>query len=203
MELWSKELLIKSSPYKKGEVLFESATAGTYSVDLAVSGKYEVYVIGGGSGGATRVSSSRVYLTGGGSGSGFIGVVKLTKGSHSITVGAGGDSMYTQATGTTTKAGGDSCISDLITAYGGKATSIGSDGIGGDVPNITVSVISTTLNVAGNNGSSDSSSDDSTEYITIAGGESVYNGYGAGGTTGSGSPRKGTAGYIKIIYIGG
>lgn len=195
--------MIESGPYKKGEVLFESAVAGTYSVDLAANGKYEVYVIGAGGGGATafKENSDYVELTGGGAGAGFIGVVRLSKGTHSITVGAGGADMYGYKS--TTYAGGNSSISDSVVAYGAKSVSCGTVGKGGDVPTVNVAVISATLNVAGNDGENGFVIGDFTEYTTIHGGESVYGGYGAGGSTGSGSPRDGIDGYVKIVYIGG
>ena len=203
MDLWSKKVLIKSSPYTIGEVLFESAIAGTYSVDLAANGNYEVYVIGGGAGGATTLNqnSSLIELTGGGSGSGFVGVVKLLQGTHIINIGEGGKAM--QGYRSTNYAGGNSSISDNVITYGGKSVATGTVGKGGDLPTVNVTIVSTTLNVTGNNGENDVTFEDYTEYTTIHGGESVYGGYGAGGNTGSGSPQDGIDGYVKIIYVGG
>lgn len=71
---------------------------------------------------------------------------------------------------------------------------------GGAAPNVTASIISTTLNKAGNGGSHKSGSLSS---ASAAGGASVYNGYGAGGSgsapTGS---HPGSSGYVKIVYKG-
>ena len=65
MELWSKNLLLKSCPYKKDQVIFESSTQGTYNVEILGKGKYEVYCIGGG----YFWKGSRAYSkAGGGSG---------------------------------------------------------------------------------------------------------------------------------------
>ena len=198
MELWSKKLLSFTSPYKKGELIFEQSTAGTYSVDLAANGKYEVYVIGGGAGSGYR-SSDYKYYTGGGSGAGFIGVVELTKGSYSITVGAGGKIAKNT---TKTNAGGSSIISNAVEAYGGKSVNIGDDGTGGSKPTVTVPIISTTLNTAGKAGRSDQHTLDSTYYVTVYCGASVYESYGKGGEIVSEQQYAGKAGYVKIVYIG-
>lgn len=199
MDLWSKRLLIKSSPYKAGELIFESSTAGSYTVDLKATGNYEVYVIGGGAGSGTKISDYKWY-TGGGSGAGFIGVVKLTKGSYSIQVGAGGKIAKLADT---TFAGGSSKISDAIEAYGGKSVTVGEAGTGGSKPTVNVPIISTTLNTAGKNGKQGQYYLDSTYYVTVYCGASVYKGYGKGGQIDSEVLNAGKAGYVKIVYMGG
>lgn len=199
------DVVLEECAYVTDQVVFESATAGTYDVELLENGNYEVYCIAGGSGGAYvqhRTSSLRTVKAsaGGGSGSGFIGVVLLEKSTYNIKVGEGGAATYTKdsssLTGTT---GGNSYINDLIVTYGGGAASVrgnSSDnrsGAGGSAPAVNVEIVSTTLNASGKSGSKDDSS-----VTDVAGGASVYEGYGAGGSAKS----NGTSGYVKIVWKG-
>lgn len=203
-------ITLNSSVYEDGQVIFESATAGTYEVEIAQDGNYEVYCIGGGGGGAhdgkkgsgvggsgKRVSSS------GGSGSGFIGVVSLLAGSYNISIGSAGEKIKGNSPVRGTD-GGDSYIDTLIIAYGGKggyvpsvSTNAGTPGAGGAIPSVTVETTVVTLNTQGNTGSTRYATG-GTSNLNLAGGASVYNGYGAGGT----SAGNGTAGYVKIVWKG-
>ena len=62
-------------------------------------------------------------------------------------------------------------------------------------PDISVDIISTTLNSPGNSGSSGTGSKGSRA------GASLYNGYGAGAGLANGGAAGG-AGYVKITYVG-
>lgn len=178
-------------PYDIDEVVFESSTAGTYSVDLAANGKYEVICIGGGGGGIN--SATRC---GGGSGSGFDCVFQLSKGSYTIVVGKGGNTVD-QRRGNG-EAGGNSRFGNSYgyRGYGGRFSTIQdyNGGAGGDIPLISYTVVSTIFNKKGNNGS--------TGKHSASGGPSVYDntttGYGAGGS----NVINGYAGYVKVIYKG-
>lgn len=196
LEFWSKQLLLsaKSDPYKPETVLFESATPGTYSLNLAGDGVYELYCIAGGGGGSSRNSGGSVYInSGGGSGSGFIGTMQLSKGIYSITIGAGGNGGDTYGGG-----GGNSAIGNTIVSYGGgggNATGLsGSGGSGGAIPSVNVAAISIALHTGGNNGGSGRGS------TAAGGGSSVYGGWGAGGMANKSNRAAGTAGYVKVIY---
>lgn len=94
--------------------------------------------------------------------------------------------------------GGSSALGNIVKTFGGSGS--GNYPAGGAAPNVTASIISTTLNKAGNGGSHKSGSLSS---ASAAGGASVYNGYGAGGSgsapTGS---HPGSSGYVKIVYKG-
>lgn len=161
-------LVYQSSKYDIDEVVYESSTAGTVSFDLLETGKYEVYCIAGGGGYVT----SHYFDTGGGSGSGFIGVIQMTKGTLSLR--CGGEAYRNEY-------GGNSTIGDYVTSYGGSP-----GGSGGANPSITATIISTTLNTAGNAGTID------------YGGAAVYQSYGKGADANSYS----SAGYIKLIFKG-
>lgn len=199
-------ITLNSSVYEDDQVVFENATAGAYEVEIAQDGNYEVYCIGGGGGGAFTSSTSGLGSNsnaGGGSGSGFIGVVKLLKNIYSVTVGVGG--TLTKATGNKASrgsAGGNSSIGDSVIVYGGSG-GYNSDskhptgGAGGAEPLINVELVEETLNISGNTGSK-STSTGNTSNKNIAGGASVYEGYGKGGTSNS----NGTAGYVKIVWKG-
>lgn len=161
-------LLYTSLAYPLDTVLFESSTPGTSTVELE-KGIYEVYCIGGGGEGAVDQVTNK---KGGGSGAGYIGVVSLEKGSYIVTIGNG--------------QGGNSSISNVVTAYGGESSHHFVEGKGGAMPTITATEISYTLKTAGNGGNS------------LRGGASVYNGYGKGGDAGD----WGNSGYVKIVYKG-
>lgn len=206
LSLWSKKAAgNNSSPYEKEQVIFESAVAGTYEVELLAKGKYEVYCIGGGGGGAHYGKSgfgSRHASASGGSGSGFIGVVSLLNGSYNISVGTAG--AYKGETYPVRGSdGGDSYIDTLIIAYGGKGgyvpnleTNAGTAGAGGAIPSVTAETTAVTINTQGNTGRKEYASGSTNP--NLAGGASVYSGYGAGGTSGG----NGTAGYVKIVWKG-
>lgn len=213
-------LVYTSLAYPIDTVIYESSTAGISSVELK-EGIYEVYCIAGGSGGAAvgGTSTNRAVAVGGASGSGFIGKVRLNKGAYQITVGSGGagSSGAYRYTATSVK-GGDSFIGNLviaragevsmekvITAYGGESSTTNGNNIaiagnGGAVPSVNTSIISQTLNKAGNQGNI------VRYWATSTAGASVYGSYGAGGAStaydGGGTHVDGSSGYIKIVYKG-
>lgn len=160
-------LVYQSSKYDIDEVVYESSTAGTVSFNLLEKGKYEVYCIAGGGG----RSVTKNFRFGGGSGSGFIGIIEMTKGTLSLVVGNGGGFE---------EAGGNSTIGEYVTAYGANVLQ------GGATPSIIATIISTTLNTAGNHGGYDA-------------GASVYQSYGRGSDS---TTNNAQAGYIKIIFKG-
>ena len=190
-------LIWSSDPYDIDEIVFESSTAGTYPVNIAGDGLYEVYCIGGGGGVAvdmyTMLTKRRFCSAGGGSGSGFIGILQISSNNYTIIVGSGGSSGMREWG----SAGTNSSISNIITSYagnGGRANpSSLHSGTGGAIPNIYVPIISYTLNTTGKSGGT------SFNGTSTTGGASVYNGYGAGSGNISYS---GTSGYVKIVYKG-
>lgn len=205
----TKNIELVKYAYTTNQVIFEKAAAGTYSVELLEAGNYEVYCIGGGAGGFYLFSekSGGGYLrrlVGGASGSGFIGVLNLSKKTYTVTVGAGGQPTKTEATGTRYgEGGGASSITGVITSPAGGAPSaqVGSGSFGssptGGAPQLNQSIISTTLNSNGKSGAT------ATSLQAIAGGASVYNGYGKGGdVSNKGAGTAGTAGYVKIVWKG-
>lgn len=169
-------LVYTSLAFPIDTVIYESSTAGTSTVELE-EGIYEVYCIAGGGGGHKQ---SVAVVSGGGSGSGYIGQIKIPKGSYQIIVGAGGQRGKDSGTN-----GGNSSIGSLITAYGGGGGNDGR-GAGGSIPTLNATEVSRTLMVAGNNGN---------KYNP---GASVYSSYGAGGRP----EANGSSGYVKIVYKG-
>lgn len=195
----------ESSHYQPDEVLFESSTAGTYSLDILDTANYEVYCIGGGAGALVggQLSSFYSIALSGGSGGGFIGIFNLNDGNYQIIIGSrgtkknasGGRKNYGEA-------GGYSQITNIIKCNGGtqnylKLTTQGGDdghsvSSGGSVE-LSLTPISYTLNTKGNNGSL-------YNFVTSgSGGASVYNSYGKGGDI---EANNSTNGYVKIIYKG-
>lgn len=172
-------------PYKKETVLFESATPGTYNLNLAGDGVCLVYCIGAGAGGNYSSDRNSKISRGGGSGAGFIGELLLKKGGLPIVVGAAGSENV---------AGGASNVGNVIIANGGLCGS--GDGGAGGVVNVNSAYLAKTpeLQVNGNKGSRNFSTG---VLPSAGGGASVWGGYGAGG---SGPHGSGAAGYVKIVY---
>lgn len=214
LTFWSKNMMMcKTSVYDKGQVLFESSTPGTYSLNVEETAECEVYCIGAGGGGAAGVYKrggfgSRYYYAaaGGGSGGGFIGTVKINEGSYPLVVGKGGPGAGGGEGRHDAGDGGSSSIGNGIVCGGGiggyaraDITHYGTPGTGGTAPVITFEVLQTQKNSAGNAGGGSTSS-------SVTGGAAIYENYGTGGdgtlngTSGTGTD--GANGYIKIVYKG-
>lgn len=203
MRCWSKALLTKvTGLYQRGELIFESSTPGTYEIELLTIGTYEIYCIAGGSGANySKGTLGSKFVGSGGSGSGFIGVLKLTDPVLSIVVGNGGFGTSHDSSTTTSGAGGNSSISNIVVCYGASGATIGRDhaiyGKGGSLPTLSAVPITTILHSVGNDGNYSRTSN-STTY----GGAALYENYGKGGDNVGTSPQNGSAGYVKIVYLG-
>lgn len=194
------------TPYSPNQVLYESSTGGASStLNLKIAGKYQVICVAGGGGGAFHMNANynpRFRGAGGGSGSGFNCVFQLSSGNYAVAVGSGG-ARVSNATGTA-GTGGDSRFGTCY-ARGGSGGKVGvsgaSAGSGGASPTLTYTRTTTTLNKAGNSGKYDTG----TQVDGVSGGAAVYSSYGKGGDGYNGTPHNsvaGTAGYVKVIYIG-
>lgn len=190
--------------YDPSEIIFQSSTPGTYTVDILTSGYYNVAVVGGGSGGAyvysSKFSDGRAS---GGSGAGFVGIVYLTAGNHTIKVGAGGSGKAYETNGqtsATSTAGGQSAIDSIIVAGGGGSAKAGihgatqTAGSGGTLSYDSSKVQSYSLAKNGNAGTTIYNSN-------ITGGASVYSNYGKGGNAGNSYTTDGGNGYVFISAV--
>ncbi len=197
-EVWYGSNKIWSNcPYTPNQVLFESSTPGTYSLNILTDGVYEVYCIAGGSGGAAyHVYGYKWYSASGASGSGYIGNLKITQHTYQIVVGRGSSGKHNSSEKISDAE--NSSISNVVTSYGGKGGKAVDDrtqAVGGDIPTIFTQEISFTLKQRGNNGTIDDDSD------LCSGGASLYNGYGKGGDVNIFDyVNDGTNGYVKIIF---
>ena len=194
------ELVYSSSHYTPDQVLYESSTGGaSTTLNLLDDGKYQVICIAGGGGGAGATAKLGRGAAGGGSGSGFNCIFQLTAGNYAIAVGSGG-AAKTKGTATT---GGNSRFGTCY-AYGGTGGTANANGAlvnttagsGGASPTLTYTRTTTTLNTAGNAGSTVSNTN------TASGGTAVYSTYGKGGNGVYNASTAGTAGYVKVIYKG-
>lgn len=190
-------LVYRASAYSPDEVVFESSTAGTYTLDLLETGRYEVTVVAGGGGAKHFISG----VSSGASGSCFKGIIQITKGNLSIVVGAAGQKSTAATIGN--MIGGVSSIGSLVSCPSQKAyvrNSVWFALYNNGVPTVTATVYSTSINAAGNDGEFGSM------FYDSAGGVSVYDGtatgYGAGGSVVSKNPQDGVVGYVKVIYKG-
>lgn len=180
-----------------GVIIFESSTAGTYTVELS-SGKYEITCVAGGGGGTYCIDNSGSRVSGSGaSGSCFKGVVRISAGTYTVVVGAGG--IYASRTGYV-PTGGASSINGVVSCpsqnrHGTNATYYATESAG--APTITATIISEEINRAGNNGRRKTKFNPDV-YPAVA---SVYDntttGYGAGGA----SDKPGVVGYVKIFKL--
>lgn len=149
------------------------------------------------------------YYNGGGSGGGFIGTVKLTRGTYTVHVGAG-QYLKRQVTGSAPiykyYSIADSSYIQGIVSCGGASL-----GTQGGNPVLSTTALTTTLNRAGNAGGNNGTAcGDVTQPVTTGMiiGASVYNGYGKGSGDSpynqQSAPRATQAGngYIKVVYKG-
>lgn len=145
-------LVYSSGGYPSGTVLFENATAGTYTLQVDYDCTIHLDLVGGGGAGYAQM----VKRTVGGSGAYISGNITLTAGTYTIVVGSGGvyDGLHHSYSN-----GGDSSFENNI-AGGGKWGYYG--GTGG-----TATVVSQSL--TGQNGLNNSQ-------------VGWINGYGAGGS---------------------
>ena len=184
--------------YGVNDVLFESSTSGTYSLNIKQSGNYEITIVGAGGGGGGSAGSHAWMGANGGSGAVFKGVVNLSKSMITINVGeggTGGNSSGANAPGG--QNGTDSSVNfgsgKLITAGAGRGGHGTGDygssntGAGGTLTITGITTVSTSINQNGV-----TSSD-----VSILG-----NNTGAGGVSTSGKAgTKGQNGYVKIVAL--
>ena len=184
--------------YGVNDVLFESSTPGTYSLNIKQSGNYEITIVGAGGGGGGSAGSHAWMGANGGSGAVFKGVVNLSKSMITFNVGeggTGGNSSGANAPGG--QNGTDSSINfgsgKLITAGAGRGGHGTGDygssntGAGGTLTITGITTVSTSINQNGV-----TSSD-----VSILG-----NNTGAGGVSTSGKAgTKGQNGYVKIVAL--
>jgi hypothetical protein len=179
-------VLKRKRPKEYRKTLINTATAGTYTFNVAKDRTAKIILIGGGGGGG-QVWSSHAAGSGGGSGACVYIKAKLTAGTYTITNGAAGP-VYSNPGGNST------LVKDgvtLIAANGGAG-----GGGGGNPPgNGGAYSISDNLEVIekiivgnGNRGTQ------GTLYTGGVGGASLYGGYGRGGN----DRANGVAGYIFV-----
>ena len=196
------------------QVLFDSSTPGTYTLELS-RGNYDITCVGGGGAAALKgVYDDRGYGWGGGSGSAFKGVFNVPDGTYTIVIGSANNNTTPQTSNSQTSNPTDTSTHDsyiggiLRCAGGGSGNSSLGVGQGGIAPVLYIVPTSESTNIQGNNGVYNSGGKGSASPATCSGGASVYNGYGQGQgcrTSEYASNRSwinGTNGYIKIVKIG-
>ena len=228
IEIFSKRLLFVNSEeeiIKKGEVVFENATAGIYSVNIPIDGLYEVIAVGGGGGCGQMALGGTQYTiavsASGGSGAVVRGIFKISAGTLSVIVGALGKSATISSAGTSASTNGETTsIGLLCSAGGGGAGKAGwgnpvvqQGGAAGVVNSYDSSALVSSILISnGNAGTFNrwyTGNRDGTISTSIV--NSPYPPYGSG-SAGSATTRysgsasftssPGSAGYVKIIYNG-
>ena len=201
------DIVLEQIYYNDGQTIYESASGGaSTTLNLKTTGRYQVICIGGGGGASEyyrRHFTESHWSATGGSGSGFDCIFQLVKGDYVVNVGGGGAGNLLINAGVTPGKVGDGGNSRFGNSYayggGGGSTQNGpalTAGAAGAVPTLTYTVISSTLNRAGNSGNTATSNN-------ISGGASIYGYYGKGGDcSNNAAVVNGNAGYVKVIFLG-
>lgn len=181
-------VLKRKRPTEYRKKVIDTATAGTYTFDVAKDTTARIILVGGGGGGGNvwvNVSEGG----GGGSGACVYCHAKLKAGTYTIANGKGGGENGD---------GGNSTLSlngtTLITAGGGSHGLGGNynGGYGGDGGTYSIAdnveIVKTVFASNGNTGNT------GYNMVGASGGASVYSGYGTGG----GSNASGSSGYIFV-----
>ncbi len=205
------DVVLEQRYYNDGQVLWESGESGaSANLNLLTTGRYQVICIAGGGGASERnhrpdSPTIRKHWVGtGGSGSGFNCVFKLTKGIYAVNVGNIGVGYYTTGNDLVGKVndGGNSRFGDCY-AYGGGGGTCGvgptvAAGAAGAAPTLAYTIVSIALNQAGNAGTTTT-----TWASNVTGGASIYGSYGKGGDGVKDAAQvNGTAGYVKVVFLG-
>lgn len=217
---------LEEAPYLPEQVVFESSTPGSYTLNLLAAGTYRIICVGAG-GGAAAVSTYKgiilddhpqtaLAVAGGGSGGYSQSTVSLSAGAHYIQVGSGGagSSGYNgtgSAVSLTGNTGGGSTFDSTILAYpgGGGYAYAKSNPPSTHDRSATAGSGGAGITANGNAGGSDTYGNSSAYSGTInaSGGASVYGGYGAGGSasaTGNNNhptANNGGNGYVKVTFV--
>ncbi len=192
----SKELLLLKKIYDKDQILFESATPGSYQLEILDNGTFEYTACGGGGGGGGSAAAHAWYGGTGGSAAAFSGFIVLKKGLYTINIGAGGPGGA--PSGSNAYAGGNGENTSFLLneinlintggGHGGNGTG-GSynDGAGGILSvHSSIEIISSKIQKNGVAAST----------VSILG-----NGFGSGGYAQVANwGTNGTGGYVKLIY---
>lgn len=201
---------LEQSGYALNEVIFESGTPGTYTLNVKQSGYYTLTTCGAGGGGGGSAGAHAWYGGNGGSGAAFSGKVWLAAGKYEIKIGKGGYGGYASGRNATrggwfypteTTNGvtylvfyGSGTAKGMIYLFGGQGGhGTGSyatgGGAGGELDIDDLQIASSTIKSNGKN--------ESTSSL-------LQNGYGAGGKAGGLAEHGtgGTNGYMKIVYLG-
>ena len=187
--------LVYENKLPAGQIVFEQAAAGTYTVTLPKTQNYRLIMVGGGGGGASGGSGHYTnYNAGGGSGGYVEVIVKLDKGSYTVSVGAIGAHGSGSSAGLYYGTAGGATTAFGFTAGGGQGgrCSIHSGGpLGGaGGSNTLATYVQLIANTTGNTGATSGGS------YNVSGGASVYGSYGRGQNAYGDA---GVAGYIKIV----
>lgn len=156
--------------------------------------------------------ANRAACASGGSGACYKGLVRLTEGNYGITVGSGGYgwSRDINQSPPASQNGGNTTFSKdgivILNVGGGTAASSwqsgATAGIGGTVIQNDLDIITTDINLSGNNGNQSSGS----SSRNVSGASGVYSGHtygasgGAGGSPGGGSSSPSYHGFFQLTY---
>lgn len=186
--------LVYTTNTPTGQVIFESATPGSYMVTIPTSQNYNILLIGGGAGGFVNTGSAHI---GGGSGALIRGTTYINAGTYELIIGAGSNGTQYIESGTMNVAdGGYTGFINQI-AYGGQGHNKNHSSLDTQAGGSYFVNLSGLTGINGNNSNS------------WSGGLSLYDntqtGYGAGGYTYDRGDMyyytNGINGYAKIIAM--
>ena len=196
----------KRSYYKQ---ILNKRDTGTYTFTLDKEYNAKLLFVGNGAGGGSSQRDSKWYQSSGGSGACFEGVVKLTKGTYTVTLGTLG---YGYNINNQLNCGGgtdstDSYLTDsngnelIRVGCGARGTSHTSGGVGGTLTLGTIEVLETIKAKNGNQGNNiNNGSPSSTSGYALSVYDNTKTGYGAGtGSWRGGGNVYGIAGVFNLI----
>ena len=194
--------------YQSDGSVFESSTAGTYTLVIPATAYYSIILVGAGGGCASwggYYSNGYTFNSSGGGGSGAYvhGTQRISAGTYTIVVGGGGAGGRNAGIGAqqvTAGNGGDSSAFGQI-AGGGKGGYTSNNGYGGAGGTATTTLTGESGNAGG--GMNYVVGANAYPVQNISGGASKYGGYGAGGyiTNQSLDNYNGKDGYVKISFV--
>lgn len=123
-KVYKGSTLVYQSKLPAGQVIFESATPGTYTINIPTTQTYYIDLVGGGGGGF----SVSIGKFNGGSAAYIYGNTVLEKGTYTLVIGNGGgrEQNGTSSTFVNNIAGYGGGSTNQSTGYGGTATVVSS-----------------------------------------------------------------------------
>lgn len=195
----------------KTDLLTLLNTTSNTTLTIPAEEEFRVELVGGGGAAAMRgVYDDRGYGWSGGSGAAFAGKITIPVGTYDVVVGTANNNTIAQTSNTQTSNPTDTTTHDsyidgvVRVGGGGSGNTSGIIGAAGAAPIFTIQPTFSEVNSQGNTGNYASGGKGGYAHPLVAGGASVYNGYGQGQGceiseyAGNRHWVNGTGGYVRV-----